>query len=431
MYTFEKTLLYAIPGFVVLMLAEFLYGLWVKRNTYSNQSDTIASLSSGLTYIISNTVGFGVLVLSYDWIHGLFAPEQGNAANTTAWWVWLLTFVWRDFTGYWVHRWAHANNFLWAMHMIHHSSEEFNLAVALRQNAFKWFAYGGLLMAPLVLIGVPVEVVAIVIPVHLFLQFWYHTRHIGDLGWLEYIIVTPSQHRVHHAINKPYIDKNFGLIFCCWDRLFGSFQKELPEEPCAFGITTPVRNYNPVLIELQYIGRMLRDSWHTKGLGNKFAVFFSRTGWRPEDVDLAYPRYKIEDPHNFEKYAPPASVALQCWGGFQTVLTVLLAGYLFSFIEFFSQQQLWLYVAILLAGVYGITNLIQGQGAVIAESIRMGISLWVVFSSGDWFGLAERTGLPGAQYLLLGIFVLGLLLALAHARKQAPVSAMNGLSSSS
>jgi sterol desaturase/sphingolipid hydroxylase (fatty acid hydroxylase superfamily) len=384
MYTFEKTLLVAIPGFTVLMLVEYLYGLAKGRNTYANTGDLVSSLSSGLTYVISNTVGFGALIIGYGWLASVLGMQPESAESgalelaSVAIGIWVLTFVWVDFTGYWIHRWAHANNFLWAMHMIHHSSEEFNLAVALRQNAFKWFAYNGVMLAPLILFKVPVEVVAIIVPVHLFMQFWYHTRHIGRLGFFEYFLVTPSQHRVHHAINSIYIDKNFGLIFCVWDRLFGTYQKELKEEPCAYGITAAVSNYNPLMIELEYLGRMLRDSFYTRNWKDKFAVFFSRTGWRPADVAERFPVAKIEDCHNFEKYEPKTPLWLQLWGVVQTMITVGLAAYLFQYIEFFSKQELYLYVAIMLPGIYAATNQLQNKGSVIAESIRLGLSLYVV-----------------------------------------------------
>jgi sterol desaturase/sphingolipid hydroxylase (fatty acid hydroxylase superfamily) len=117
-----------------------------------------------------------------------------------------------DFKGYWTHRWEHKINILWNRHVIHHSSEEFNLACGLRQTVSTVFDYFTFLLLPAAIVGVPVEVIAVVAPIHLFLQFWYHTRLIGKMGWLEHVIVTPSHHRVHHAVNKVYMDKNLGQI---------------------------------------------------------------------------------------------------------------------------------------------------------------------------------------------------------------------------
>lgn len=136
-----------------------------------------------------------------------------------------------DFAAYWNHRLNHKVNYFWNQHVIHHSSEEFNLACALRQPISTLIGYFPLFLIPAAIAGVQPEVINIIAPIHLFLQFWYHTRYIGKLGWIEYILVTPSQHRVHHAINKEYIDKNLSAIFCVWDRAFGTFQEELEHIP--------------------------------------------------------------------------------------------------------------------------------------------------------------------------------------------------------
>ena len=133
--------------------------------------------------------------------------------------------------GYWSHRWNHKINLFWNRHVIHHSSEEFNLSCALRQNISAIVGVYFFLYIPLALLGVPTRVIALVAPIHLFSQFWYHTRLIDRLGVLEYVIVTPSHHRVHHAINDEYLDKNFSEIFIVWDKLFGTFQEELPSVP--------------------------------------------------------------------------------------------------------------------------------------------------------------------------------------------------------
>ena len=112
--------------------------------------------------------------------------------------------------------------------------------------------------------GVPTEVISTLTPIHLFAQFWYHTKHIGKMGFLEYIIVTPSQHRVHHAINPIYIDKNLAAIFCVWDRIFGTFQEELDSEPPIYGTLKPVSSWNPFWINFQHFFLLARDAWYTK-----------------------------------------------------------------------------------------------------------------------------------------------------------------------
>ena len=248
METYANALLYAIPAFVVLMSVEMLYGYWAGKQTYVFM-DTIASLSSGLTNILKDTLGLALILISYPWLENTLSLVEISATP----WLYLAAFVCIDFASYWSHRLNHKINVFWNQHIIHHSSEEFNMACALRQSISNLLGYGALFLIPAALLGIPEQVIGLLAPLHLFGQFWYHTRHIGKLGWLEYIIVTPSQHRVHHAINPIYIDKNLGAIFCVWDRMFGTFQEELDEEPPVYGVLKPVRTWNPVLINFIHL----------------------------------------------------------------------------------------------------------------------------------------------------------------------------------
>ena len=373
MNDFQYALLFAIPGFLVLMLIEYSWGLIKGHNTWQNQSDAIASISSGLTYVCLSGLNIGLLVISYELLHNWIAPAEIELRGA---WLWLLVFIWTDFVGYWIHRWAHANSFLWAMHMIHHSSEEFNLAVALRQNAFQWFSYGGVMLLPLLLIGVPVEVVAIVAPIHLFMQFWYHTRHIDKLGILEYVLVTPSQHRVHHAINPRYIDKNFGQIFC-WDRLFGTFQEELASDPPAYGITTPVRSYNPMIIELAYMGRLIRDAISTQSWGSKLRVFFSQTGWRPDDSAQRWPLKKYDYLDASQKYAPINAPRQIVWGWVQLGLTVALTAYLLIFMERIPSGVQYSIFALILLGIFANTEQLMNHSTTLVDAARLALIIGI------------------------------------------------------
>jgi len=226
MEAYANALLVAIPAFVLLMSVELFYGYWKGKQTYVFM-DTIASLSSGLTNILKDSLGLAVVLISYPWLESQLSLVQIEATP----WLYFVAFVCIDFASYWSHRLNHKINVFWNQHIIHHSSEEFNMACALRQSISNVLGYGALFLIPAAFLGIPEEVIALLAPLHLFGQFWYHTRHIGKLGWLEYIIVTPSQHRVHHAINPIYIDKNLAAIFCVWDRMFGTFQEELDEEP--------------------------------------------------------------------------------------------------------------------------------------------------------------------------------------------------------
>lgn len=399
MNAFEYALMFAIPGFLLLMLAEFAYSKLSGRDTWRHQADAISSVNSGLTYLVLRTLEFGLLVIGYELVFRW--AEPGPPVITGAL-LYVAVFVWRDFVGYWIHRWAHANSFLWAMHLIHHSSEEFNLPVALRQNAFNWLSYTGAMLLPLAFLGVPVEVVAVVVPIHFFLQFWYHTQHVGKLGWLEYIIVTPSQHRVHHAINPRYLDPNFGLIFC-WDRLFGTFQEELPDDPLAYGITTPVRHYNPVMIELNYMGRLLRDAIFTRRWRDKTRVFFSRTGWRPDDVARRWPLPKIDYRDPSRKFAVHQPAWQIGWAWLHYGLTLLLASYTLANIGQIPAGAKFALLLIVLAGIVANSQQLMRRASLAAEAVRFALLLWLGAQHLVVFGHWVAPALGYSLFILLSV----------------------------
>ncbi|MEP3386419.1 MAG: sterol desaturase family protein, partial [Flavobacteriaceae bacterium] len=255
MESYAAALLYATPTFIGLVLFEVLYGYLVKKKVY-HVMDTISSLSSALTNVVKDSLGLGLVLVSYPFLLEHLALMHMEAT----WPVWVIGFIIIDFEGYWNHRLSHKINYFWNQHVIHHSSEEFNLACALRQPISNLLVYYPIMLIPAALLGIPHKVIAILAPIHLFAQFWYHTKHIGKLGWLEYIIVTPSQHRVHHAINPEYIDKNLGQIFCLWDRMFGTFQEELPEVSPEYGVLKPVNTWNPIRINFLHIWGLIKDA---------------------------------------------------------------------------------------------------------------------------------------------------------------------------
>lgn len=379
MNAFEVAVLFAIPGFILLMAFELAWSKFKGPDTWQHLADAVSSISSGMTYLVLRTLGFGVLVISYDWVFDIVSPAE---ALTPALWLYAAVFLWKDFTSYWIHRWAHANSFLWAMHLIHHSSEEFNLPVALRQNAFNWFSYGGIMLMPLALLGVPTEVIAVVLPIQFFMQFWYHTQHVGKLGVFEYFLVTPSQHRVHHACNPRYIDKNFGQIFC-WDRLFGTFQEELKSDPPVYGITTPVRHYNPVMIELNYMGRLLRDAIHTRHFSDKLRVFFSRTGWRPEDVSKRWPDQKLDYQDPSQKFRVEQQAWLLGWSWLHLSSLLLVLAYCLANIGDLSSTSKVMLLFWLLAGVAANTQQLMLRVPAWLELARIGLLVVLVTNGSD------------------------------------------------
>lgn len=414
METYGKILLIAMPAFLALVLFEKWYG-WRKRKDTVRTMDMISSLGSGVTNVTKDVIGLYLVILAYPFLLRHLALT--HIANTFI--VYVVAFIALDFAGYAVHRLQHVVNFFWNGHIVHHSSEEFNLACALRQSISSIVRTFAIFLLPAALLGVPAEVIAVVAPLHLFAQFWYHTQHIGKMGWLEYIIVTPSHHRVHHAINPEYIDKNYGQIFIIWDKLFGTFQEELPSVPPVYGITRPVRTWNPIRINFQHAWLLLKDAWHTKSWKDKFLVWFKPTGYRPPDVIEKYPVYKIDDVYAFEKYDTRTSPLFNTWAWIQLVMILLFTSYLFgniARINALDRYGIFWYGGFLFLGVYALTDLMDRNITAIGwEILHSGLGLYFLLVQGEWFG--SNDWWSGIRYLLAGYFVISILLTAAFAIK--------------
>lgn len=399
METYAKALLYAIPFFIVLLAIEIAYGHFVKDQKHKVM-DSVSSISSGFTNIIKDTLGLGIILVSYSYLLEVLAVTEIKAT----WLVWLVAFIVIDFAGYWNHRLSHKINFFWNQHVIHHSSEEFNLACALRQSISNLLGYFAILLIPAAVLGVPNEVIVILAPIHLFAQFWYHTQHIGKMGWLEYIIITPSQHRVHHAINPQYIDKNLGQILCIWDRWFGTFQEELDDVPPQYGVLKPAATWNPVLINFQHIWRLIKDAWRTNDYWDKFRIWFMPTGWRPADVKEKYPITIIEDVYGFERYKTPSTKALSGYAIFQLMSTMFLLLFMFYNYSNIGFDGLAIFSAFIFVGIYGYTSLMDRTRYVVwIEVFRAVLGIALILITGDWFGINSYFSWGG---LLVGLYFL-------------------------
>ena len=403
MEAYANALLYAIPGFVILILIEIAYGHFTNKQTHSIM-DTISSLSSGVTNIIKDSLGLVVALISYPFLLKHLALFEIQAT----WLVYVVAFIAIDFASYWNHRLCHKVNFFWNIHVIHHSSEEFNLACALRQTISNIIGYYPVFLIPAAILGVPSEVIGLLAPIHLFAQFWYHTKHIGKLGILEYIFVTPSQHRVHHAINEEYIDKNLAAIFCVWDRWFGTFQEELDNVPPVYGVLKPVNTWNPIIINFQHLWRLIKDSWRTNSYLDKLRIWFMPTGWRPKDVAKKYPIQTIEDPYNFKKYEPETSSLKVSWSLIQLVVTTLLMYFMFYNYGNLTSTELLMYGAIVFIGVFGYTTIMDNKMyGLIFELIFCGYGIYLILNSGDWYGI--NAYITYGSYMMLFYFAITVL----------------------
>ncbi|MDH5502295.1 MAG: sterol desaturase family protein, partial [Gammaproteobacteria bacterium] len=302
----------AVPFFLLALLAELALDR-LRGTGYFRAVDAINSLSAGT---LSTTFGyFTRIVPTVIWAYALqnFAiidmPMEWFDLSATGLALWFAAMVGWDFCYYWAHRGGHEISILWAAHAVHHQSEDYNLSTALRQTStgfiFSWIFY-----LPLFLIGFPPEVLITVNALNLIYQFWVHTRFVGKLGWLDRVFVTPSNHRVHHAQNQLYIDRNYGGILVLWDRLFGTFQEELDTEPVVFGVRKPLASWNPFWANLQVYAYLWFDARHTRRWRDKIGIWFRRTGWRPPDVDTIYPK-ATGDLANFRKFEPPVGTGLR------------------------------------------------------------------------------------------------------------------------
>ena len=404
MEEYGKILIIAMPLFLLLIALEKIYGHY-KGNDTAPFMDTVSSISSGMTNSVKDVLGISVSLLSYSWLVSKIAVFHLEASI----WTYLIGFIAIDFYGYWTHRLSHQVNFLWNQHMIHHSSEEFNLACALRQSISSFVKLFTILLIPAALLGVPTKVIAVTLPIQLFMQFWYHTRHINKMGVLEKILVTPSHHRVHHAINPEYMDKNHSQIFIIWDKLFGTFQEELNDVPAVFGITRPAQTWNPIRINFQHLGLLIGDAWRTENWKDKFTIWFKPTGWRPENFEEKYPVNKIKNVNNFEKYDSNNSKKLEYWAITQAVITLLLITYLFNSIAKIGLPNIFIYGLFVFVTIYSYTELMDKRKfSMFWESLRFLFGIGIISYFGDWFGMNQLFGF--SNYILIGYLTLSLLI---------------------
>ena len=406
MEQYGTILLFAIPFFLILIITEKVYG-YFKGINHAPIMDSVSSISSGITNSLKDVLGLSIVILSYSWMVSKLALFHQEATVLT----YLIAFIIIDFYGYWTHRWAHQINLFWNKHAIHHSSEEFNLSCALRQPISNFLNLFSFLLLPAALLGVPKEIIAIILPIHLFLQFWYHTRYINKLGFLEYILVTPSHHRVHHAINPEYIDKNHSQIFIFWDKLFGTFQAELETVPPVYGITRPAQTWNPIKINFQHLWLMITDAYRSKKWKDKLTIWFQPTGWRPEGFEEKYPVHKIENVYDFEKYGTSNSNTLIYWSMTQMFATLIIVSYLFGNIAKVGVPSIFVYGAFVFLSIYSYSELMDNhKSSLVWEIMRCLFGLGIIGYYGDWFGLNSMISF--GTILIIGYLALSLLMTI-------------------
>ena len=354
---------YAIPFFMLLVGIEFVYGLIKRENNY-RINDALASMSLGLISRFIPLLGLGFQYVVYTYV-----AEEFNLSllNSTETWVWVTAFFMYDLCYYWMHRLHHEIKVFWATHVVHHHGEEFNLSTAMRQTS-TGFLWKWIFFLPMFLIGIPPNVFVTVAGINLIYQFWVHTEHIGRLGILEYIFITPSNHRIHHAQNDDYLDANYGGVFIIWDRIFGTYIDERDDLKPVYGTVKPLKTFNPVWANIEVFYQMILDSYRTKKFKDKIRVWFSPPAWRPDDVKEKYPVQK-NDLDNFEKYDPEITTMEKVFAFFQFSMingfTILM---LFNVDKFTYQEMAG--VAILVSTL-AISNALLLDGKSYANNIEV------------------------------------------------------------
>ncbi|HNI04148.1 MAG TPA: sterol desaturase family protein [Flavobacteriales bacterium] len=373
----------SIPVFFLLIGAELLWSAWTHRKVYTFP-DLIANIGCGIG---SQVVGaftkaaiFGVYLWTYDHLRVFTLP-----ANVL---IWVITFLLVDLGYYWFHRLSHEVNFLWAAHIVHHQSEEYNLSVALRQSWWQglfsfWF------YLPIAVLGVHPVVILTVGALNTLYQFWIHTRAIGRMGWLEHVFNTPSHHRVHHGSDPKYLDRNHAGSLIIWDKLFGTFQPE--EEEPVYGITTPLRSWDPVWANFHYWADLVALARRCTALGDKVRVFLKPPGWRPADLG-GRERPKEHDRTNYLKYSTDAGANARRYVLVQFFLLLAVTS-----LFLFKQDSLpiwgaWVLAGIIVLWVMGLGLVLEGRrGALTLEAVRVllftgaGIAVWMSVLGWSWW----------------------------------------------
>lgn len=266
---------YAVPGFVLLVALEAVADAVMRRDLYEIK-DTAASLTMGVGNLLVNLLAKVLQFSIFSALHRFAIFHIGYQ-----WWAWVLIFFADDFTYYWFHRVSHESRFFWASHVVHHSSQRYNLSTAVRQTwtgSFMGFVFW--LWLPVV--GFPPAMIMTIGAISLLYQFWIHTELIRSLGPFERILNTPSHHRVHHGSNPKYIDRNHAGTLIVWDKLFGTYEPEDPADAPRFGLTTNINTYNPVRIAFHEWVDMGHDVWNAPGWRNKLRYAFGNPAWRRE-----------------------------------------------------------------------------------------------------------------------------------------------------
>ena len=389
---------YAVPFFLLAILIELSYG-WLKNNNTYRANDALSSMFMGALRSTSSALKIGLGGAVFFFVETHFSLPRWDSSSILTW---IVAFVAYDFFYYWFHRISHERQIFWASHVAHHQSEDYNLSTALRQTGTGFFLTW-VFYIPLFIIGVPSYVFVSVASINLIYQFWVHTEHVPKLGWFELFFVSPSNHRVHHAQNEEYIDKNYGGVFIVWDRLFGTFKEEEDNVSAVYGIRGSLKTFNPVWANLHIYVKMLREIFHTKNFKDKLYVLVAPTRWTPTDSSHLSPKTDF-DVYNFEKYNPNSSFASKSYAFFQLIFVSLISTVFIELGEMNLLQGIVVAIA-MVSTAYCVSLWLDSKKALLADAFRI-VFLIGVFLTSFFLPEANKYTLPLAGYLSINLLFL-------------------------
>ncbi|MDP9892691.1 sterol desaturase/sphingolipid hydroxylase (fatty acid hydroxylase superfamily)/uncharacterized membrane protein YhhN [Variovorax boronicumulans] len=421
----------ATPVFFLLIAIEFAVGrMRARRGTGHDTyrlADAVNSIGLGMlsqiSAVLTGLLRIGIYTAVYSAV-ALF-PKEAASEFWTTWYGWLLALVFYDLCYYWLHRMGHESAVLWAAHVVHHQSQHYNLSTALRQTS-SGALLGWIFYLPMALAGVPPLVFVVVALIDLLYQFWVHTEQVGKLGWFDRWFCSPSNHRVHHAVNDTYLDRNYGGILIVWDRMFGTFREE--DERCVYGTRGELKSWDPLWANAEVYWALAKDSWHARSWADKLRVWLKPPGWRPADVAARFPKPAF-DIAKVTRYEPVVSHGVQWFAGVQFLLMLGGVAFFLWFSDGMPLQRSAVWLAALTASLWAIGAVLQGRlsvtevllveaAALATASAALGIdwlhhickplalSIAIVFA-------ARRAMASGAVTRFEGLLLAGLVASLA------------------
>jgi alkylglycerol monooxygenase len=353
----------ATPVFLLLIAIEFAVGrVRARRGTGHDTyrlADAVNSIGLGMlsqiSAVLTGLLRIGIYTAVYSAV-ALF-PKEAASDFWTTWYGWLLALVFYDFCYYWLHRMGHESAVLWAAHVVHHQSQHYNLSTALRQTS-SGALLGWIFYLPMAVAGVPPLVFVVVALIDLLYQFWVHTEQVGKLGWFDRWFCSPSNHRVHHAVNDTYLDRNYGGVLIVWDRMFGTFREE--DERCVYGTRGELKSWDPLWANAEVYWALARDAWHARSWADKLRVWLKPPGWRPADVAARFPKPAF-DIAKVTRYEPVVSRGVQWFAGVQFLLMLGGVALFLWFSDDMPMQRAAVWLAALTASVWAIGAVLQGR----------------------------------------------------------------------